>query len=418
MKKSLKLCELILRQLGITLLILPIFSALPYSPLRPYDGSPIIVTSWVNKERKHYLQDSHLEIFPFKTFDRDYFYSHMLPNTPISFRYFPEKKIDPSVLKDAMNTLFYEVRQGRKRHFSEFEVLKDEAFNSRKQAGLLVVRGKSWPLNQFVVKLFMETPRSFIRASNKGLIAICHFIVGHGCTRYMLGFTRLKNLEMIKRMINDSPTWKDKVDFPRKWFWLPNDYPWIHLVAYHISGHERFSIDFPGAYAIIEDAINVDREFSLLKKQDEKTVVGIFNYLSSLMDPHFNNFVIERDTEKIVIIDTEHCPTMVALKEPVHIESYAEWYSYLVKKGLHECFGRTKGERKALHASHIPPYQGPESYRSHASTPTKDAGWNWVEQEGRREVDELEKRIKASDKQVSKLISEIEERLGDIETEV
>ncbi len=348
----------------------PLYS---YSILRPYNGSPILATSWINKNplkkqkrKKHpinYLQDSHLEVFPlFKTFDRAYFYHHMLPEEPIPFRYFPEQTIDPQILKEAITKFFQEVRLGYKKNFSDFIILKDEAFNSRKQAGLIIVKGKKWPLDQFVVKLFMETPRSFIQPSNKGFIAICHFIVGHGCTRYMLGFTRLKNLEMMRSMIKDSPYWSEKVDFPRKWFWLPEDYPWIHLAGYHMGGYEKIALDIPGAYAIIADAIHVEREFSIKIKEDRDLGIAICNYLECLMDPHSSNFVIEANTNKIVIIDTEHSPTMVGLKDPIHMESYSQWYSFLVKKGAHEYFCRTKGERQELQRDSRPPYEGPKKY--------------------------------------------------------
>ena len=348
----------------------PLYS---YSILRPYNGSPILATSWINKnplrkqKRKkhtvHYLQDSHLEVFPlFKTFDHAYFYHHMLPEKPISFRYFPEQTIDPKIVNEAVTKFFQEIRLGYKKNFSDFIILKNETFNPKKQAGLIVVKGKKWPLDQFVVKLFMETPQSFIQPSNKGFIAICHFIVGHGCTRYMLGFTRLKNLEMIKAMIHDSPYWAEKIDFPRKWFWTPTDYPWIHLAGYHMSGYEKIAIDIPGAYAIVEDAIQVKREFSIKKKEDRDLGVAICNYLECLMDPHSSNFVLEDKTNKIVIIDTEHSPTMVGLKDPIHMESYSQWYSFLVKRGFYEYFGRTKSDRKELQKNSRPPYEGPKKY--------------------------------------------------------
>ncbi len=344
-----------------------------YSILRPYNGSPILATSWISlnplkkKKRKqptiHYLQDSHLEIFPlFKTFDCTYFYQHMLPETPLSLRYFPEQTIHPQTLKEAVTKFFQEVRLGYKKNFSDFIILKNETFNTRKQAGLIVVRGKEWPLNQFVVKLFMETPQSFIQPSNKGFIAICHFMVGHGCTRYMLGFTRLKNLEMIKTMIGDSPLWSERIDFPRKWFWIPEDYPWIHLAGYHMSGYEKIAIDIPGAYAIVEDAIQVKQEFSIKNKEDRDLGVAICNYLECLMDPHSSNFVYEDKTNKIVIIDTEHAPTMMGFKEPVYMESYSQWYSFLVKKGVHEYFGRSNYERKQIQKNAFPPYEGPKKY--------------------------------------------------------
>jgi len=385
------------------LCILMTSSLSSYSILRPYNDSPIIATSWINKnplkkqKKKHhninYLQDSHLEVFPlFKTFDRPYFYHHMLPEKPISFRYFPEQTIDPKVLKAAINTFFQEIRLGYKKNFSDFTILKNESFNSRKQAGLIVVKGKKWPLNQFVVKLFMETPRSFIQPSNKGFIAICHFIVGHGCTRYMLGFTRLKNLEMMKRMVEDSPYWKEKIDFPRKWFWMPEDYPWIHLAGYHISGYEKIAIDIPGAYAIIADAIEVKREFSIKKKEDRDRGVAICNYLECLMDPHSSNFVIEDKTNKIVIIDTEHSPTMVGLKDPIHMESYSQWYSFLFKRGLYEYFGRKKKDRKELQKNSRPPYEGPKKYLPQIYSNEKKELKEELDS-SEREIDEIYKEI-------------------------
>ncbi len=338
------------------------------SNLRPYDGSPIIRTNWVGKPKINYLEDSHLEAYPiFHTFDSDYFYSHMLPTEPISFRYYPEKKIDPAVLQKALDNFFYEIRSQEKK-FSEFVVLKRDGFNIKKQAGLIVVRGKEYPLNQFVVKLFMETPRSFIRAYNKGFIAACHFIIGHGATRYMLGFTRLKNLDVVKKMIEDDPDWSKKVDLPRKWFWLPDDYPWIEFTGNYISGYDQIQIQAPGAYAIVADAIDVEYEFSIKKRDDRTLSVALCNFLDCQIDPHSNNFVLEKGTGKIVIIDTEHLPTMVALKEPVHIESYRQWYTHLLSQGVKEYLGRTKSERVALQKSQKPPYQGPEKYRPETTT--------------------------------------------------
>ncbi len=332
------------------------------SLFRPYDGSPVLTTNWVGKQRLHYLQDSHLEIFPlFKTFDKEYFYQRHLPQTPIPFRYHPDQSIDPHILNEAIENFFYEVRC-QKKQYSDFVILKKETFNLKKQAGLLVVRGKTFPLNQFVVKLFMETPRSFIRAYNKGFVAVCHFITGHGATRYMLGFTRLKNLDVIEEMIQDSPEWSKIVDLPRKWFWLPKNYPWIHLAGYHIGSEDQVFLDFPGAYAIIADAIDIERDFSLKNPIDCKMGIDLFNYLQSLIDPHSNNFVIEKETGKIIIIDTEHLPTMVSLKEPIKVDSYRSWYSYLVKKGFQEYFLRTVEERKKLQAHPVEPYKGPEKY--------------------------------------------------------
>src|SRR5690242_19762323 len=60
---------------------------------------PYINVSWNGESKKFILKDYHLDEYPFfKLFNRDYFNNHMLPDTPISFQYEPDKSITKDVL--------------------------------------------------------------------------------------------------------------------------------------------------------------------------------------------------------------------------------------------------------------------------------------------------------------------------------
>ena len=46
------------------------------------------------------------------------------------------------------------------------------------------------------------------------------------------------------------------------------------------------------------------------------------HYLENRVDAHVDNFMVEKSTGIIVLIDTEHFPTMVGLKEPFEYDDY------------------------------------------------------------------------------------------------
>jgi hypothetical protein len=62
--------------------------------------------------------------------------------------------------------------------------------------------------------------------------------------------------------------------------------------------------------------------------------------------------MIENNTNKIVIIDTEHFPTTVGIKEKVYFNNYFEWFSFLAGKCAKDWFFRSKKDRYL--AQHIP----------------------------------------------------------------
>ncbi len=343
----------------ISFLLLSCFwqSVIARSCLRPRD--PYVPCITVQKESKgkiYFLQDSHLEVSTiFYTFDETYLRSRVLPSGPITFRNNPKKYINGHHLSMLIEELVKEI-QAKKRVFKHFTILKDEGFNTRKQAGLLVLKVKNYP---FVVKLFMETPRAFVRPYNKGFITSCHFIVGGGATRHILGFTRLANRDTVEQMIESSDEWKGKVELPRKWSWFPKHEEWLMVTGYNIGGHETIQVKLPAIYAIVADAIEQERTFSMRKGDDTKTAIKLSNFLDFRIDAHLNNFMIEKHTGKIIIIDTEHFPTMVGCKERPQIHSYVGFYWNLFKKGIKDTLFRSKRERRRVQSNPQPPFSIP-----------------------------------------------------------
>lgn len=330
------------------------------SPLRPRNKfTPTISTQWspnIEGEKIYTLTEPHLELYPlFQTFDPQHFKEATLPEEPIAFRNDSTQTVDGALLKEEMETLLREVR-AEKQKFKDFDVLKKRDFNFKKQAGLLVVKCKKYP---FVVKLFMENPRSFVRPYNKGFTPSCIFVIGGGITRHTLGFTRIKNAYSIQKRLEESAYWANKLSVPRKWFWTPKNARWIRLDGYNIGNHDHITIEMPGTYAIIADYIDCEREFSLASRTDRRNAIDISNYFLCRIDPHINNFMVEKNTGKIVIIDTEHFPTLAGFKERPRMTSYTSWYLHLFTKYLKDRFGKSKEERIQMQLNPTPPFSVP-----------------------------------------------------------
>ena len=338
------------------LLLIPSLT-FPYSAIRKPDPlTPVITTQWKNGTKLYKLRDSHLEVTPlFHLYDEKHVQQNLLPKTNIPFRNEPHKAIKGSELSEMIENLILEIKCGKKK-YKDFTVLKDRDFNVKKQAGIIVVKCKKYP---FVVKLFMETPRSFIRPYNKGFEPACFFIIGGGATRHLLGFTRIKNALHVKQRLQSNKHWAKRVDVPRKWFWLPKKNNILQLDGYNIGGHKHITREYPGTYAIVADAINFDKKFSLFNKDHKKTAIDLSNFLLCRIDPHLENFVFEKETGKILMIDTEHFPTMVGFKKRPKINSYGSWYLHLMTKFVKDRFFRTKKERHALQLNPTPPFSMP-----------------------------------------------------------
>lgn len=249
----------------------------------------------------------------------------------------PKKKLETK-----LKHLFKEIEQKRRR-FTHFDILRKSNFNRRKKCGLLILKFKDYP---FVVKVFMETPKSFMRPYSKGFYPIFFYNMGGGINRHLLGFTRVENLHVIKNEIEKSEKWSKLISTPRKWFWKPTDCKEIELIGKNFGEKKEIRTVIPGTYCIIADAIKLkNKTFSLFDKQAREMCMSLCNYLSVRIDPHIDNFLLEEGSNKIVIIDTEHFPSIVGFKEDQHFNGYFEWYFKLSKKFLNDMFFQSKRKR-------------------------------------------------------------------------
>jgi hypothetical protein len=314
------------------------------SPFRPDDPTaPLIIARWQHDAQCHYLKNPHLREGPyFNLFDKDHFYAHLLPSASISYRHDPTKTVSGDILSARIENLLSEVQQGKPR-YTHFTILKQRDFNSRDKTGLIIAKFNDFP---FVVKLFIETPQSFVDPLSKGFETSGLFVLGGGITRHLSGFTRIKNLEKVHARIQECPYWSFRVSFPRKWFWLPENSQWIEVSSQHLGPEGHRSVVIPAIYAIVCDYIDVERVFSLKNQNDRRIAMNLSNYLHQHIDPHINNYAIEKKTHFIVPLDTEHFPTMVGYEDPPHCKSYLQWYSHLAFKIVFDSLGHSKPMRK------------------------------------------------------------------------
>jgi hypothetical protein len=312
---------------------------------------PCIVTQWIDEDasrpKTYRLHHNNLEVGPiFNQYDRDYFLDHLLPDDEILSRLPPTNADHPVFgihLQELLEDLIKEIHSldYRRSEYQHFIVLKQRDFNPKTHAGLIILKFKHYP---FVVKLFMETPATFVTPFSKGFEPMIFFIMGGGINRYLSGFSRLKNAERIREIVAESPTWKDRIDVPRKWFWKPKDQKWFEVRSEHLGTHEHY-VKLPSIYAIVCDAIDIETTLDIFDADHRKLGMELSHFLGVRIDPHITNFVIEKNTQKIIIVDTEHFPTMVGLREPLEFDSYPEWYLRLMQKCCNDGFLRSKQER-------------------------------------------------------------------------
>jgi hypothetical protein len=307
----------------------------------------LIAVSWEhNQTSKIEYRESHLQEAMFKLFDEDYFFERLIPHGPINFRYEPEKSVTSEELSVLIEELIIEIKQLRKRQhkvsFKKFNILKIRDVNRRNFTGLFVVEFKDYP---FILKLFIETPEGITKPLNKGFEPICFYYLA-GLSRHFNGFSRIKNLENIKRVVAADPYWSTQVDFPRKWFWLPKNPQWIVIHGKNIGMNTRSKTTIPAVYGVICDKIIWKKPFSLKDQTDRKQALALSNFLGQRIDSHINNFGVEIQSDKIVPIDFEHFITAVGIEENKTCKSYFEWYLHLSCNMIKRLLFRNKEERR------------------------------------------------------------------------
>ncbi|MDR3550629.1 MAG: hypothetical protein P4L31_04405 [Candidatus Babeliales bacterium] len=325
------------------MLTLYTISAAARSIHRPADGMLPKISVRSDNDSDHYtLQSSHLAFYPFfSVFDKSFFDENLLPKTPIAHRNNPTKTIDPEILNNLIEGLLKEIHQ-KKMQYADFQIITSKNFNRKKECGMMILKFKDHP---FIVKLAIESPQTFINPYCKGLDNVWFFPLGGGINRHLAGLTRIKNRQMIQNRLADHPEWSTLVDVPRKWYWIPKKDNWLEITGSNMGGQKTVTTKIPSTYCIIADEIHTKQEFSLFNKDQTTLALKICNYLDLWIDPHINNFMVEQETNKIVIVDTEHFPSVVGIKEKVTFDNYTSWYLYLMGKCTKDWFFRTKDER-------------------------------------------------------------------------
>lgn len=319
------------------------------SPFRKKDiCTPQISAYWRGDNKKYTRRNSNYEEHPiFCTFHENHFNQHLLPLEPIPYRQNSSKFVDGSILNALIEGLIVEIKQKRK-GYKNFIVLQHKNFNRRRQCGLIVLKFKDYP---FVLKLFIERPKTFVNPYCKGFENRFFFFMSGGANRHVAGLTRIRNLEVVSEYIAASPRWRNRVKMPRKWFWLPVQTQWIEVTGKNIGGKDTINTKFPGIYAIVADEIEDNHEVAISKKDCHAIIMELCNDLHLFIDPHVDNFIFSYDSTIhdfiINIIDTEHFPSIVGIKEKKRFRNHREWYLYLAGKCFKDVYLYTKDERRS-----------------------------------------------------------------------
>ncbi|HBL98767.1 TPA: hypothetical protein DDZ86_03935 [Candidatus Dependentiae bacterium] len=314
---------------------------------------PSIETFWSNTpDKAHYtLSNTCLRAWAlFYRFDKELLMKEQLPKN-LSFRYSTET-VDSAILSSQMQELIQELLTIREhpKDFAHFKILKDNDFNYLRSCGVIILKFKDYP---FVVKLFRETPETFVEPFGKGLLPDLFWGMGGGMTRFLAGFTRIRNKDAVEAKLKESPKWANQISLPRKWFWIPPNVPWFTVIGHNLNSHELM-IEYPSLYCIVCDEMKSEREFSISNEEDRKTALELSNFLGNRLDPHICNFFIEKGTGKIALVDTEHFASMLGLEEEIHFKSYTDWIIKLARKCLRGSLFRNKKERLDTLTSPIP----------------------------------------------------------------
>jgi hypothetical protein len=319
------------------------------SPFRKKDKDvPKITIGWKNSKKVTAHTNWAYKEYPiFTSFNKDYFFSHIFPKDTISDIHNPDQTFDCRILNELIEELLKEIRK-QKKQYSHFIILKDSNFNHKENCGLLILRFKDYP---FVLKLFMETPQSFIDPYCKGFENQFFFYMSGGMNRHIAGLTRVKNLELVKHQIDTHSRWNGKVKTPRKWYWLPKKHRWMKINGHNIGEKNEISTLMPSVYAIIADTIDTTEDAPLLSSQQKsELIMELCMDLHLFVDPHADNFVIkhqkESDEYHLSIVDTEHFPSIVGLQEEPFFNNHLEWYLYLGAKYFQDAFLQTKNDRR------------------------------------------------------------------------
>ena len=329
-----------------TVLANPIFARHPF---RTHHPSATNVTVCCDGHKPSTTFSNRFRLYPLFAFRTEDVREHLIPDGPISYRLEPSKAVPGTELGKIVERVISEVLTKKKvikkaKQTTDCKILRDRNFNYKTSHGLIILKCKNYP---FVIKIFMENPASFFDFRSTGIEPPFFFYMGGGANRHLTGMTRIRNKNLIQETLNVIPRWKNHVEIPRKWYWLPDQSKELTLIGRNIGGHEEIKTSIPALYAIIEDEIDLHNETTRVsKKKKRKLIIELCNDLHIYLDPHPHNYAFIEDKKtkkfKIALVDTEHFPTMAGIETKVKFKDHLGWYTYLAQNYLWRLYGHTK----------------------------------------------------------------------------
>lgn len=289
-------------------------------------------------EKKSYtLKSSFLRLNPImRGFDVNFFKQFYLPQGQIKLRNQPGF-INSKDLSNLASELIEKIKIGH-RKFKHFIILKDKDFNYKTLSGLIILKFKDYP---FVIKLSIEHPYTMVRPYSKNYQTDSIFVMG-GNLRHLSNFTRISNLERIKNILKFNPFYLQSLNFPRKWYWKPDRGSHDLKITWSCAGNTK-EILLPCVYATISDFIDTTN----IQPQQElnKLAMQIAIDTGFLIDPHAGNLVLEKNTNRYALIDTEDFRMMLGLNKSMRAKKYIGWYIEMIGNFLNVYCCRSKSER-------------------------------------------------------------------------
>lgn len=297
---------------------------------------PEIRTQWADGGDIYYTKAYYFKPVIFNLYNEQSMKSHLLPEGDIQFRQDQQNSIRGQDLSAAIEQTVAELQAGTP--LTHFTVLKKKEFNQENLTGALILKANDAP---FVVKLFFENPLSFLKPYEKGMqAAVMHRITG-GVNRYLAGFTRIENLERIQQQA-ESFNFPVPIDFPRKWYWLPQNPRWFTVTGNNFEG-KSYAMTLPSTYAIVADYIQASKPMNEMRKKYRRQMLATCRACGFELDPNTKNFKIEDSTQKFVVIDTEHFPTVIG--QNIRARTYTSLYIQLGKSGIAKGFNNPKPKK-------------------------------------------------------------------------
>lgn len=293
------------------LLILLILIVPAYGAKKPL---PTLITHWENSSMQYKIKKKYFRQEAFSSWDKNFFDQHLLPKTTINYRN-SSGSVPGSCLSNLIEGLVKELRES-KDNFQDFTLLKGIEFNKKQFAGCIVLKFKDHP---FILKLFVENPYSFLHPENKGFRHGCMAVISGGINRFLAGFNRIKNLEITQNLLQQKKQ-PITIDFPRKWFWKPENSRWFFVKG--IDFKESFTLRLPEMYGIVSDEIVSDASIHHIHKHYGSQIFKICKSIDFRLDPNIKNYRLEKKTNTLVAIDTEYFPELLGVKHKIDSDNY------------------------------------------------------------------------------------------------